>query len=138
MTSWSQLREHLDQRWRIVTSDLDWAGVLVAIGPVDVRVVVKPTGDPARAIVAANVCPLAKLPAEEALRYNGGSAHGMLMLEEGAYVLRQIVVIDRTDVDEVDGMIEAMAAEAARLRRALAGDRASLDAGCRLFAFMSD
>jgi hypothetical protein len=118
--SWTETRNRLRKRWKVEREEETWSGVVVEFDDGRQRVVVKPTEGLARerVIVAAQVCALGDAEPTTALRYNSIAVRGALALEQGAYILRDLV-----SHDDVEAAVEELAREAHRLRIATAQAR---------------
>jgi len=118
--TWTETQNRLRKRWTIEREEETWSGVVVEFDDGRQRVVVKPTEGLARelVIVAAQVCALGAAEPTTALRYNSIAPRGALALEQGAYVLRDLV-----SHDDVETAVEELAREAHRLRVATAQAR---------------
>lgn len=117
---WTETQTRLRKRWTVEREEATWSGVVVELEHGKQRVVVKPTEGLARelVIVAAQVCGLGDAEPTTALRYNSICPRGALALEQGAYVLRDLVAHD-----DVEAAVEDLAREAQRLRIATAQAR---------------
>lgn len=120
VTRWDDIRQRLRGRWTVEHDDPAWCGVVIDLEHGRQKVVVKPTVGLARdqVIVAAQVCALGAAEPTTALRYNAVAPRGAIALEQGAYVLRELV-----EYDDVELAVDVLATEAMRLRRATTQQR---------------
>ena len=123
MATWAQLREALGHKYRL-TDDLGSS----------FKVLFEHPGDRRQAVVVAHyealnrgwcevtsaVCQASRLPPTEALTRNFDFAIGALCLDGDVYVVRYTAPVDQLDDQELDWLLQVVAATAYQLEAELA------------------